>query len=252
MAAKLIFGTASFGMDLSEFQDVESLKNLLKTLQALNIHRLDSSTRYPPLKPGRSEELIGEARELSRSFIVDTKVYTNTQTDGSGDLSREAMQKSVSGSLQRLQRPEGVNVLHAHRVDPATPLGEQIQGFNEQSAQGNCKAWELSNTSPAVLEKILHLCEQKGWQKPSYYQGNYNLVTRGMEMKLLPILRAHGISYNGFQPLAAGFLTGKLVNNQHAGTRFGNKNPLGKTAQGIFGAEDLLNAMKNFDEEVKV
>lgn len=53
------------------------------------------------------------------------------------------------------------------------------------------------------------------------------------------------------RPLAAGFLTGKLTNNDHAGTRFGDDNPLGKFAQKLFGAEDLHSAMKKFDTEVK-
>lgn len=110
MAPQLIFGTASFGMDLSDFQDAESVKQLLKTLQELGINRLDSAPRYPPLKPGRSEELIGETKELSESFLVDTKIYTNTQIDSSGDLSRENIEKSVNASLQRLKRPDGVRI----------------------------------------------------------------------------------------------------------------------------------------------
>jgi aflatoxin B1 aldehyde reductase len=110
MAPQLVFGTASFGMDLTEFQDAESVKNLLQTIRGLGINHLDSGARYPPLRRGRAEELIGEAIELSGSFIVDTKVYTDTQTDGSGDLSRQAIQKSVNGSLHRLRRPEGVSI----------------------------------------------------------------------------------------------------------------------------------------------
>lgn len=54
------------------------------------------------------------------------------------------------------------------------------------------------------------------------------------------------------RPLASGFLTGKLVNNEHAGTRFGDDNPLGKFAQKIYGAEELHSAMKTFDVEVKL
>ena len=50
-----------------------------------------------------------------------------------------------------------------------------------------------------MLEKMLLLCEEKGLQKPSCYQGDYNIITRGMEMKLLPILRHHGLSYNAFR-----------------------------------------------------
>lgn len=140
MSPQFIFGTAGFGMDQTEFQTLESVKSLLSTLQTLGIKRLDSGARYPPLSPGRSESLIGAARELSRDFAVDTKVYTDTRTDGSGDLTREAVQKSVTGSLRRLQRPEGINVLHIHRADPSTPLEEQIQAFNEQIEQGHCKA----------------------------------------------------------------------------------------------------------------
>lgn len=112
-----------------------------------------------------------------------------------------------------------VNLLYAHRADPSTPIDEQIQSFNDQIAQGRCKSvstytvqhttrarsdkpypkWGISNTTPAVLENILKLCDEKGWQKPSSYQGDYNLVTRAMETKLLPILRAHNMTFVAFR-----------------------------------------------------
>lgn len=53
------------------------------------------------------------------------------------------------------------------------------------------------------------------------------------------------------RPLAAGFLTGKLVNNEHEGTRLGDSNPLGKAIQGLYGAEDLHAAMQQFDSNAK-
>ncbi|KAL8848223.1 MAG: hypothetical protein Q9221_006741 [Calogaya cf. arnoldii] len=102
-----------------------------------------------------------------------------------------------------------------------------------------------------MLERMLKVCEEKGLRKPSCYQGDPNLVTRGMETRLLPILRAHNITYNAFRPLAAGFLTGKLVNGLHQGTRFADNNPLGKAAQGMFGAEDLRASTKQFDSKLK-
>ena len=46
-------------------------------------------------------------------------------------------------------------------------------------------------------------------------------------------------------------MTGKFVNNEHAGTRFADDNPLGKFAQQLFGAEDLQQAMSNFDLKAK-
>ncbi|KAI0805155.1 NADP-dependent oxidoreductase domain-containing protein [Xylaria sp. FL0064] len=163
-----------------------------------------------------------------------------TEKDGSGDLTREAISKSVDGSLQRLRRPEGVNVLYIHRADPATPLEEQIQGFAEQIAQDQ------------VLEKVLHLCEQNRWPKPSYYQGTYNVISRAMETKLWPILQTHNIRFVAYWAAAAGFLTGNFVNGQHAGTRMGDDNPLGKQLQRMYGSEDVLSAVKKFDAETRV
>ena len=108
MSPQLIFGTASFGMDLTDFQDPSSVQTLLKSLQDLGVHRLDSGARYPPMKPGKAEELIGETKEFSGGFIIDTKVYTDIKTDGSGDLTIEAIEKSLQASLQRLKISDGV------------------------------------------------------------------------------------------------------------------------------------------------
>ena len=46
-------------------------------------------------------------------------------------------------------------------------------------------------------------------------------------------------------------MTGKLINNEHADTRFGDDHPFGKFAQRLYGAEDLRSAMKNFTAEAK-
>ena len=111
-----------------------------------------------------------------------------------------------------------MNILHAHRADPSTPLIEQVVAFNQQISNGHCQGvgadgdtcstisvltgicqWGVSNVPPAMLEQMLRLCEENGLKKPSCYQGDYNLITRGMETKILPILRAHGIAYNAFR-----------------------------------------------------
>ncbi|KAK7957775.1 hypothetical protein PG988_012623 [Apiospora saccharicola] len=249
----IIFGTASFGFPNSAWQDAEAVSTLLQALRGLGVTRLDSAARYPPNNPGRAEELIGEAKEVvgGGAFLVDTKILTDTGNDGSGDLTNQAVEASVATSLQRLRQPEGLNILHAHRADPATPLEEQVRSFHEQVLRGHCKAWGVSNVPPATLEKMLQLCDQHGWTKPVCYQGPYNLVTRGMEEKLLPLLRAHNMGFNGFQSLASGFLTGKLINNDHAGTRFGDDHPYGPRVRQIFGSGDLVGAMKTFDAGVK-
>jgi hypothetical protein len=68
MAPQLVFGTGVLGFDRTEFQDNESVTNLLSTLKQLGINRLDTAARYPPFNPGKSEQLIGEASEISEEF----------------------------------------------------------------------------------------------------------------------------------------------------------------------------------------
>lgn len=174
MSPQLVFGTGVIGMEGMEFQTSESVMKLLHSLEDLGITHLDTAARYPPFDPGKSEQLLEEAlNRFTNPFVIDTKVYTELG-DGSGDLARTTMQKSIDGSLQRLQRPQGVNVLFAHRPDPATPLEEQIQGFVGHIAQGHAKAWGIANHPPQILQEILDLCERNGWEKPSWYQVRAN------------------------------------------------------------------------------
>ena len=46
---------------------------------------------------------------------------------------------------------------------------------------------------------MLKICDENGLQKPRYVQGSYSLITRGMESKLLPIMRPAGMSFVGHQ-----------------------------------------------------
>lgn len=238
MAPELVFGTGVVGMAGTEFQDSDSVNNLLHTLKQLGINRLDTAARYPPFDPGKSEELIGAETELGESFVVDTKVYTEVG-DGSGDLTRPAIAKSVNGSLARLRRVQGVNVLFAHRPDPATPLQEQVQGFQDQIAQGHARGWGVANHTPEALQNIIDICQHKDWVKPTWYQGTYNMLTRGTEARVLPILQAHGMSFLASHALASGFLTGNHVDN--------DGKPTGRFAKNSsYNNPEVSAAMKEF------
>ena len=91
-------------MDATDFQDADSVQNLLGILQDIGIDHLDTGARYPPMRPGKAEELIGDSAKLSAGFTLDTKVYIDIQKDGSGDLGAKAVEQSMQSSLKRLRR----------------------------------------------------------------------------------------------------------------------------------------------------
>ena len=74
-----------------------------------------------------------------------------------------------------------------------------------------------------MVEEWLSIAEQEGLVKPSVYQGQYNLLCRPYETSLFPLLRGHNIHFNGFSPLAGGFLLGNFTaEGVQGGSRFAN------------------------------
>jgi aflatoxin B1 aldehyde reductase len=100
---------------------------------------------------------------------------------------------------------------------------DQVAAFNAQFQKGKFAKAGLSNFPPQMLEEWLAIAEEKGYVKPSVYQGEYNLICRSAETALLPILRKHDMAFVGYSPLAGGTLTGKLTFStpeELKGTRF--------------------------------
>jgi aflatoxin B1 aldehyde reductase len=100
---------------------------------------------------------------------------------------------------------------------------------------------------PDQLQAFLDVASKHNRVKPTVYQGEYNILTRGLEKKILPLLRANGVSYYAHCPLAAGFLTGKFTNDRHAGTRFATDHPLHKVFHDRYDVPALHEAVKTLE-----
>ncbi|KAM4057920.1 aldo/keto reductase family protein [Hirsutella rhossiliensis] len=201
----LIFGGASIGY---AYDRPEAVSELLRTLRSLGITRVDTAARYPPTNPGASERLLGEAGAATQGFDLDTKILC--WGDGSGTLEPAAIEKSLHESRRRLQS-KGL-------------LEEQAAGLNAQYKRGLFNKLGVSNLSPEMLSEFLGICDDKGFDRPSVYQGQYNLIFRGIETTLFPTLRKHGMTLNAYSPLAGGFLSGRLSAGETEGTRFAEGN----------------------------
>lgn len=68
MAPQLIFGTGVLGMDGTDFQDKDSVTNLLNALKQLHIIRLDTAARYPPFNPARPSSSSAKPTTATRSW----------------------------------------------------------------------------------------------------------------------------------------------------------------------------------------
>ncbi|CAI0653856.1 unnamed protein product [Colletotrichum noveboracense] len=243
---QLIFGTASFG---DKFTNVEQVQSCLDLLKEHHVHMLDTAGRYPAEAQGRSEELIGETKATQQGFQVDTKILAMS-ADHKGELSKQNIEQSVSDSLRRLNIPK-INTLHIHFPDSQTPIEEQASTLDELHKQGKFAQLGVSNFTASQLTAFIEVCDKHGFVKPTVYQGEYSLISRGMEKHLLPILREHGIVFNAFRVIAAGFLSGSLTSDSTEGTRFSGDGRIAKYMSALWDKESLHNAQRKLNAAIK-
>ena len=187
---------------------------LHSTLQANGINRIDTAARY---RDGESEKKIGRSG-LAQTFTIDTKVLF--QPPGDHTLTADAIEKSLTNSLAVLG-VDRVNVLYCHAPDHTTPIAEQAAAFDAQFRRGRFAKLGVSNFSVDILAEWLRIAGEKGYVKPSVFEGQYNLLCRGHEKDMFPFLRKNGIQFAAYSPLAGGFLLGNFTaDGVQGGSRF--------------------------------
>ena len=161
----------------------------LDAFHARGGRQLDTARGYSPHAPGTSEARLGTV-EAGKRFAVDTKVVSFSP----GSHARDKILESVDSSLESLKVP-AVNIEYLHVPDRTTPFEETVKALNDAYEAGKFKRFGLSNYTADEVERIVEICEENGYVKPSVYQGQYNPIVRSGEKELLPILRKHGIAF---------------------------------------------------------
>ncbi|KAJ5715269.1 alcohol dehydrogenase [Penicillium malachiteum] len=193
---QLVFGGASIATDGS-FRNVAEVSTLLEALEREGIEEIDTAQIY-----GASEQLLGEAGVSSR-FLVDTK---HSGGWSAGSSSREDVYQKGLESLKRLG-VDNVNIFYLHAPDPEIPLKETLAGINDLYQAGKFETFGLSNFTPEEVSEVVSVAKDNDFILPKVYQGNYNLVSRNIEVDLFPVLRENGIAFFAYSPIAGGFLT---------------------------------------------
>jgi aflatoxin B1 aldehyde reductase len=196
---KVILGTMTF----SDQVDEPGTREMLRVFSEAGNSELDTAYQY---QDGETEKLLGNilADGTAEDFILATKV---NPWDGDG-LKPDEVRRQFSESLERLQM-DSVDLLYLHGPDLDTPVTETLEVCWELFQQGRFKRFGLSNFASWQVAEAVEICRHKGWMVPAVYQGLYNALNRDVERELLPCLRNYGISFNAYNPLAGGMLTGK-------------------------------------------
>lgn len=91
-------------------------------------------------------------------------------------------------------RVDSVPLWYLHGPDRSTPWAETFGATDKLFKEGKFERLGISNYKASEVEEILSLCDEKGWCKPTVYQGPYNAIQRQIEPELIPVMRKWGMS----------------------------------------------------------
>ena len=189
--------------------DLDRAERIVRRALELGINYIDTADVYAY---GKAEELLGRllpGMTLRQDLILATKVYF-PMGDGVNNrgLSRKHIFDSIHDSLKRLKQ-EYIDLYYCHRYDENTPLVETIQAMQDLIHQGKIMHWGVSQWTADQIAEASSKCKANGWIPPAVNQPIYSLLNRGIEERILPVCRHHGLGVAVFSPLAQGILTGK-------------------------------------------
>lgn len=203
---RLCIGGMSFGDSTACFHQwtigPEETKDVIKRALDLGINFIDTANCYAR---GTSEEYIGRAlRELGvprDEVVLASKVYFNE-----GQLSAEAINREIEGSLERLGT-DYLDLYIIHRFDYDTPIEETMEALDGLVRAGKVRALGASAMYAYQLHNMQVAAEKNGWTPFSSMQCHYNLLYREDEREMIPVCRQYGMAITPYSPLASGHLT---------------------------------------------
>jgi aryl-alcohol dehydrogenase-like predicted oxidoreductase len=231
--SRLCLGTMTFGKETDERGAHAQLDAFVEAGGTF----IDTADVY---NGGVSEEIIGrwlgQKDGRADEVVIATKgrFPTGQHPNGVG-LSRKHLTSALDASLRRLG-VDTIDLYQVHAFDPFTPLDEVLRFMDDAMRQGKIHYFGLSNFLGWQIAAISELAGASGLVHPVLLQPQYNLLTRYIELEIVPACEQYGIGLIPWSPLGGGWLTGKYSREQA---------PTGATRLG----EDPQRGMENYADK---
>lgn len=169
---RVILGAMTFGPDVSAGARVTSLDEYNKCLdyfQAQGYNELDTARIYVG---GKQEAFTSEAHWKERGLAVATKWYPLQP----GQHKPEVIKEQLNTSLKEL-KTDCVDIFYLHAPDRSVPFEETLEALNELHKEGKFVELGLSNFTAFEVAEVVITCRERGWVRPTIYQGMYNAIS---------------------------------------------------------------------------
>lgn len=209
--SRLCLGTMNFGSRTEESDSHEIMDRAL----ADGVNFFDTANVYGgEAGKGRTEEVVGswfaQGGERREKTVLATKVYGNMSSwPNDTFLSARNIVRACEASLRRLQT-DWIDLYQFHHVDLRSPWEEIWQACETLVAQGKVLYVGSSNHAAWQIAAANEAAARRHFQGLVSEQSHYNLLTRHVELEVLPAAEHYGVGIIPWSPLAGGLLAGVL------------------------------------------
>ncbi|MET0693513.1 MAG: aldo/keto reductase [Propionibacteriaceae bacterium] len=244
--SRIVLGTMNFGPQTSEADS----HSIMDSAHEQGINFFDTANGYGgPNNKGRTEEIVGrwfaQGGGRREKTVLATKLYGDMgDWPNEGKLSALNIRRALDASLKRLQT-DYIDLYQFHHIDRETPWDEIWQAMEVAVAQGkiiyngssNFAGWHIADAQAAAARRnFTGLVSEQSF---------YNLLTRQIELEVLPSAQHYGLGIIPWSPLQGGLLGG-VIKKQNEGVR----RLEGRAAETLAAHRDQIEEYENFAEEL--
>jgi aryl-alcohol dehydrogenase-like predicted oxidoreductase len=185
-----------------ERDDNESIRVIHRAIE-LGVNFFDTAEVYGPFT---NEELLGRALKGKRDkVIIATKFGWEITGKWPYEINSQPkkIKEDCDASLKRLGI-DTIDLFYQHRVDPKVPIEDVVGAMGELVDEGKIRYLGLSEAGPETIRRAHKV------RKISALQSEYSLWERGLEERIIPLLKELGIGLVPFAPMGRGFLSGRI------------------------------------------
>ncbi|QNE47768.1 aldo/keto reductase [Glaciihabitans sp. INWT7] len=244
--SRLCLGTMNFGPQTTESDSFA----IMDSAQDYGINFFDTANVYGgELGRGTTETILGNWFEQGNGrrehTVLATKLYGDmTQRPNEGKLSALNIRRALDASLSRL-KTDYIDLYQFHHVDRDTPWDEIWQAMETAVAQGKILYAGSSNFAGWHIATAQAEARRRNFTGLVSEQSIYNLLTRDIELEVIPSAQGNGLGIIPWSPLHGGLLGG-VVRKERGGKR----RLEGRAAEMLETHRDAIERYEDFAEEL--
>ena len=244
--SRLCLGTMNFGPQTTE----KDSHSIMDSAQEQGINFFDTANVYGQDKGrGATETIVGNwfasGGRRREKTVIATKLYGDmTDWPNDGKLSARNIRLALDASLIRLQT-DYIDLYQFHHVDRATPWDEIWQAMETAVAQGKILYTGSSNFAGWHIATAQAEAHKRNYTGLVSEQSIYNLITRDIELEVIPSAVENGLGIIPWSPLQGGLLGGVLKKD-----RDGKRRVNDQAKANLEKHRSAIEAYENFADEL--